>query len=215
MPEGFEKQMSEPEIVDLLEFLAARGKFTPLDLRRAATTITTRGMFTSESADVERLIFPDWKPKTFEGVPFLLIDPAGDRIPNAIMLHGDLGEFPPRMPRSVRLAVGQPARWLHFLGGVSGWGSPAHADESVSVTVRIIYAGGATEDHELKNGVHFADYIRVVDVPASKLAFRLRGQQIRYFALEPKSAESIDAIELFKGEDPTAPIFMSITAEAR
>jgi hypothetical protein len=72
---------------------------------------------------------------------------------------------------------------------------------------------GATEEHELKNGVHFADYIRVVDVPESKLAFRLRGRQLRYLAIEPKRAESIKEIEFIKGPDATAPVVMAVTIE--
>ena len=57
---------------------------------------------------------------------------------------------------------------------------------TVSMIVRLHYADGKTEDHALKNGVHFADYIRQVDVPGSKFAFALRGQQIRYLAVTPK-----------------------------
>ena len=41
--------------------------------------------------------------------------------------------------------------------------------------VRLHYADGKTEDHELKNGVHFADYIRASTCPGSKLAFKLAG----------------------------------------
>ena len=33
-----------------------------------------------------------------------------------------------------------------------------------------------TEDHALKNGVHFADHIRRVDVPFSSFAIALRSQ---------------------------------------
>ena len=79
--------------------------------------------------------------------------------------------------------------------------------------VRLHYADGSTEDHELKNGVHFADYIRVVDVPESKLAFRLRGQQIRYLSIKPKRTETIAEIELVKGADRTAPIVMAVTVQ--
>ena len=71
--------------------------------------------------------------------------------------------------------------------------------------VRLHYADGSVEDHPLENGVHFADYIRVVDVPGSKLAFKLRGQQIRYFAVHPKKKDTIERIELVKGPDETAP----------
>lgn len=80
--------------------------------------------------------------------------------------------------------------------------------------VRIHYTNQKTEEHSLLNGVHFADYIRRVDVPGSKLAFMLRGQQIRTFSIEPKSTERIDRIDLAKGPDPTAPVVMAITVEA-
>ena len=36
-------------------------------------------MFYSEDARSERLVFADWTPKTFEGVPFVLVDPQGDK----------------------------------------------------------------------------------------------------------------------------------------
>ena len=49
---------------------------------------------------------------------------------------------------------------------------------------------GKTEDHELKNGVHFADYIRRVDVPGSKFAFALRSQQVRYLSVSPKRPDA-------------------------
>ena len=79
--------------------------------------------------------------------------------------------------------------------------------------VRLHYAGGATEDIPLYNGEQFADYIRRVDVPGSKFAFKLRDQQIRYFAVYPQRKESIDTIELVKGPDATAPIVMAVTVE--
>jgi putative membrane-bound dehydrogenase-like protein len=214
MPEGFEKQVPPEAIRDLLEFLTQRGKYLPLDLRKVATIASTRGMFYSAEARVERLVFDDWSPKTFEGVPFQLVDPQGDRTPNAIMLYGPAGAFPPKMPKSVGLPCHAPARAIHLLSGVSGWGFPATPAGSVSLVVRLHYADGTTEDHELKNGVHFADYIRVVDVPESKLAFRLRGQQLRYLAIHPQRPEAIDEIELVKGADSTAPVVMAVTVES-
>ncbi|HUY32528.1 MAG TPA: PVC-type heme-binding CxxCH protein [Pirellulales bacterium] len=214
MPEGFEKQVPPEAIRDLLEFLTRRGKYLPLDLRKVATTVSTRGMFYSADAGAERLIFDDWSPKTFEGVPFLLVDPRGDRASNAIMLYGPTGAFPPKMPKAVSLPCNAPARAIHFLSGVSGWGFPATPAGSVSLVVRLHYVDGKTEDHELKNGMHFADYIRVVDVPESKLAFRLRGQQLRYLAVHPRRPEPIEEIELIKGSDSTAPVVMAVTVES-
>ena len=214
MPEGFEKQVGPEGVADLLAFLTKRGKYTPVDLRPVSTVVTTRGMFFDPESTTERMIFPDWSPKTFEGVPFQLVDPQGDRVPNAILLYGPSGETPPKMPKSVSLPCNSPARAIHLLSGVSGWGATSSdADQTTSMTVRLHYADGKVENHPLKNGIHFADYIRRVDVPGSKFAFRLRGQQIRYLSIRPERTEPIARIELVKGPDDTAPIVMAVTIE--
>jgi putative membrane-bound dehydrogenase-like protein len=214
MPDGFEKQATPKEINDLLAFLTQQGKFVPLDLRKAATIVSTRGMFYDSESKIERLAFADWSPKTVDGVPFLLVDPNGARVPNVVLLHGPQGRFPPRMPRSVELPCHVTARSIHLLSGVSGWGYPGGRKGSVSLIVRLHYADGSTEDHRLVNGVHFADYIRVVDVPGSKLAFTLPGQQqVRYLAVAPGKKEPIESIELVKGPDRTAPLVMAVTVE--
>ena len=213
MPEGFEKQVSTEDIVNLLEFLTQRGKYLPLPLHKAATIVSTRGMFFDEASRAERLIFPDWKPKTFNGVPFLLVDPQEGKTPNVVLLYGPQGQQPPKMPKSVRLDCEAPAKAIHFLSGVSGWGFPYSEKGSVSMIVRLVYADGQTEDHELQNGVQFADYIRRVDVPGSQFAFNLGGKQVRYFSVAPKRQVSLKAIELRKGPDDTAPIVVAVTVE--
>jgi uncharacterized protein len=216
MPEGFEKQVGPEGVADLLAFLTKRGKYVPIDLRSVATVVTTKGMFYSEASPVERLIFPnnDWSPKTFQGVPFALVDPQGDKVPNAIMLYGPSGQTPPKMPKSVSFPVNAPAKAIHFLSGISGWGATSSdAEQTTSMTVRLHYVDGKTENHALKNGLHFADYIRVIDVPGSKLAFRLRGQQLRYLAINPQRPDPIARVELIKGPDDTAPIVMAVTIE--
>src|SRR5690606_2544731 len=53
MPEGFEKQLSTQQIVDLLEFLTQRGKYLPLDLSRVATITSVEGMFNSPESTAE------------------------------------------------------------------------------------------------------------------------------------------------------------------
>jgi putative heme-binding domain-containing protein len=215
MPEGFEKQVPVEGVADLLAFLTQRGKYTPLDIHKVANVTTTQGMFFEKTGDVERLIFEDWTPKVVDGVPFLLVNPNGDRAHNAIMLHGPLGKIPPTMPRTVSVPCNLPAKAIHLLSGISGWGYNGGAvDPTVSMIVRLHYSDGTTEDHPLQNGVHFADYIRVVDVPGSKLAFKLRGQQLRYLAIAPKRNEPIAAVEFVKGRDQTAPIVMAVTVES-
>ena len=215
MPEGFEKQINPEEFTDLLEFLAAKGKFVPLPLDKAATIVSTLGMFFEKSGTEERLIFPDWSPKTAFGIPFQLVDPRGDRTPNVIMLYSPNGNIPKDMPRSATIPCNTSAKAIHMLSGVSGWGFPANPKGTTSLVVRLHYADGSTEDHALKNGIHFSDYIRPIDVPESKLAFKLRNQQIRYLSIEPKKETKIDRIEFLKGDDTSAPIVMAVTAESR
>ena len=72
--------------------------------------------------------------------------------------------------------------------------------------VRLHYEDGKTEDHALKNGEHFADYIRRVDVPGSKFAFAAQGrQQIRYLTVEPKRGEKIDRDRVGQGAGQHGP----------
>jgi len=214
MPEGFEKQVSPREIQDLLEFLTQRGKYLPLPLDKVATAVSTRGMFYDPEAQAERLIFDDWKlPKTFAGVPFQLVDPQQDRLPNVILLYGPQGRTA-KLPKSVSLPCNSAAKAIHLLSGVSGWGFPLGEKGSVSLIVRLRYEGGEIEEHSLKNGEHFADYIRRVDVPASQFAFDLAGRQIRYLAIRPKRPDRIEQIEFVKGPDATAPVIMAVTIES-
>jgi len=213
MPEGFEKQLSADDLAHLLAFLTRPRRYIPLPLEKVATVVTTRGMFYDENASGERLVFDDWTPKLVGGVPFHLVDPRGDRVPNAILLYAPQGTIPPRMPKQVTVPIHMPVRALHFLSGVSGWGFPWSEKGSVTMTVRLRYADGVSEDHELYNGIHFADYIRRVDVPGSRFAFAVRGRQMRYFAIEPRCQQVIEELDLIKGPDQTAPVIMAITVE--
>ena len=214
MPEGFEKQVKPEEIANLLEFLTQRGKYLPIPINKVATAITTRELFHNGQHEEQKLIFPDWSPKIFEGIPFVLIDPQGERTPNAIMLNGANGDKPPLMPKSVSLTCNSPAVVIHMLGGISGWGWPASEKGKISINVRLKYADGQIEDHALINGEHFSDYITRVDVPQSKFAYSLRGQQIRYFSIVPKRLEKIETIDLMKGNSiESSPIIMAVTVE--
>ena len=80
--------------------------------------------------------------------------------------------------------------------------------------VRLRYADGQTEDHPLRNGVHFADYIRRVDVPGSRFAYNLHGRQVRYLTVQPKRPDPIESVEFVKGDDQTAPIIVAVTVES-
>ncbi len=215
MPEGFEKQVKKEELIDLLTFLTTRGKFVPITLDKAATIDSTQGMFFSKTAAIERLILPDWSPRTVKGVPFQFVDPVKTSRPNAIMLYSKNGAIAATMPKSARLDCNMPARAIHLLSGVSGWGFPYSKLAGVTLIVRLHYADGKTEDHALKNGEHFADYIRRVDVPKSEFAFMMRSQQMRYLSITPGRDAELRAIEFVKGPDASAPIVLAVTVETR
>lgn len=212
MPEGFEK-LGEDELLGVLEFLSQQGRFVFLPVARAATSVSTRGMFYDHSHEAERLVFPQWGRVESQGVPFHVVDPRDERVPNAILLHSPLGDLTRQMPSSVELPCNLSARAIHILGGVAGWGFPLGQKGSLSMIVRLHYADGTTEDHPLLNGVHVADYIRQVDVPESEFAFALRNQQLRYLQLRPAQPTKIERIELIKGDDQTAPVVMAVTIE--
>lgn len=213
MPEGFEKQISRKQLTDLLEFLTSKGRFLPIPLERYATAVSTRSLFHTNENGPDRMIFPDWKPKTFKDIPFVLTDPHGKTTPNIVLLNGPYGPIPPKMPKSVSLPCNTSAKTIHLLSGVGGWSFPASREKTISMIVRLHYVDGLTEDHNLLNRIHFADYIRRVDVPKSEFAFQLRGQQIRYLVVKPKRQSKITNIEFIKGTDNSAPIVMAVTVE--
>jgi hypothetical protein len=118
------------------------------------------------------------------------------------------------MPAQVSIPCNLKLKKLHLLSGVSGWGYPAIQSKSVSMIVRLKLEDGSVEDHPLLNGVHFADYIRRVDVEGSKFAYPLvGGQQLRYLSIDVKSDAVVKEVELVKGEDDSAPIVVAVTAE--
>ncbi len=215
MPEGFEQQLSPQQLADLLQFLVTPSRYVPLSLHRVATAASSGPLFHSSPGGPDRLVWDRWGTVSFHDIPFLLSDPRGGRAPNIILLHGPRGTLPPTMPRSITIDCHTPLTAVHLLGGISGWGFPAHPEKSISLIVRFRYSDGSTEDHPLRNGYHLADYIRRVDVPGSEYAFDLGGRQLRYLAVHPRKADPIESITFIKGHDPTAPIIMAVTLEPR
>lgn len=213
MPEGFEKTIDEKQLTDLLEFLTRKGRWLPLSIEKVATAVSTKGMFHDGDEGPDRIVLKNWARREVAGVPYDVVDPRGKSTRNVILLNGPLGTMPPKMPKIVSLPVNSAVKSLHLLSGVSGWGWPASGKGSVSMTVRLTYSDGSTEDHKLVNGEHFADYIRRVDVPGSAFAFMAGGQQLRTISITPKRPEPVKSIELIKGRDNTAPIVLAITAE--
>ena len=210
MPEGIEKELNRKELTDLLEFLTQRGSFKPLVLGEGATIASDQGLFSGD----EKYIIPGWEKQTFKGVPFKIADPQDGKIKNMILLNGPLGAVSKTMPKRTSVKVGIPARGIHLLSGVSGWGYPYGRDQTTSMSLEVHYEDGSKEVTEFKNGLHFADYIRRSDVPESEFAFMVGPHQMRYLAVYPTKSIPVMRIDFVKGDDQTAPIVLAATVEA-
>jgi type 1 glutamine amidotransferase len=109
---------------------------------------------------------------------------------------------------------GFTANRLHFLGGVAGWGSKGNRPPSDLVKVTVQYADGQKESLVFRDGVEFADYIGVFDVPGSKLADGLvKSHQVRWFSKQLSRTAPIDKLVLESVDTKAAATFVAITAE--
>ena len=90
------------------------------------------------------------------------------------------------MPKQVELPVNMQLKALHLLSGVGVKSYPEVESKSTSLIVRFHYTNGQSEDHELKNGVHFATCSRRVDFSESQFVSMERGRQVRYLAVRPR-----------------------------
>lgn len=216
MPEGFEALGGEA-MRDVIAFMQAEsgGHFRTLDLSRAFTANTARGLYISEANARDTLKFAKTGHVTVEGVPFNIVAP--DRAPaNVIVLKGGQERsFAKSMPERVEVPVGGfKANRLHFLGGIAGWGHPFGGDGEVVMRVTAHTSDGQREGFNLKNGVEFADYIREVDVPGSKLTKGLvKENQLRWFTLQLSRSAPIDRLTLESLNTGVAPTTVAITAE--
>lgn len=212
MPEGMEQQLDLSQMTDLLEFLTNKGRFVPLPIAKVATAVSTKELFDNQGAP-DTIELENWDQREVEGIPFQLVDPQGDQRANIVVLNGNVGVVPPKMPRSVTLPCNMIVKHLHILGAISGYGYPRTDGETVSMVVRLHYQDGQAEDHELINCVHMASFSGKSDVPKSTYAFAAGTRQVRYLSIQPKRREPIETVELRKGNDESAPIVLSITAE--
>lgn len=211
MPEGFER-LGEENLRDLLEFLTTRPRFIALPLQKVATIASNQSLFSGKD-NGEKIALQRWGPQLVHDVTFHVPEPGKDA-KNVILLFGPKGAVSATMPKTVNVPCNAPANAIHLLSGVSGWGFPITPKDTLSLTVRLHYEDGAGEDRELRNGVHFTDFNSDAEVPESKLALKLRNQQIRFLTIQPKRPGAvIQSIEFIKGPDETAPLVLGITIE--
>lgn len=215
MPEGYE-MLGEAALRDLLAYLMGKAPkgFHVLDLAGACTADTRRAVFSGESEKPE-IEFKRFGLVMVEGIPFRLVNPAGTTNGNnLVVLQGGSAQ---NYPQRVEVPVNTKAARLHVLGGVAGWGFPFGVTNQPPVpaaTLAIQYADGQSEETVFHNGAEFADYVRPIEVPGSKLASNLVvNGQLRWFTVEPKGKGRIDKLVLESPTNHLAPVFVAITAQ--
>ncbi|MFT7669087.1 MAG: putative membrane-bound dehydrogenase-like protein [Planctomycetota bacterium] len=222
MPTGFEELGAE-KLRDLLAFICQDfDHFRVIDIQEHCSASTALGLYD-----------PQYEPKPLDllqfgivevfGVPMQLLDPS--RVAssnNAIVLKGGAIEgwaSKTAMPQRVTIPVGQTLNRIHVLGGISAWGAPYFPDKKPVISWTFNYADGTQEEVVLKDGVHFADWIRRSDVPDSKFVEGLLREgswgQVRYFSIESSKPEAkVESLTLTSFDNRMAPTFLALTAES-
>jgi putative membrane-bound dehydrogenase-like protein len=218
MPNGFEA-LGKDGLRDLISYLCAdENRFRVVDLSKAFTADSTRGIFNSLESVNETLRFRKFGLVNVGGVPFDIVSPIRSRSgKNLIVLKGGNG-FAKTLPQKVEAPVQAKANRIHFLGGVAGWGYPCCGDNNhqhePAAKVTVTFDDGSTKVFELKNGEEFADYIGKYDVPKSKEAERLvRSGQVRWFTKNLGREGVIEKISFESYDNAVAPVFVAVTTE--
>jgi serine/threonine protein kinase len=172
------------------------------------------------------IVLPRWGLFAMSGIPFDIPAPIGDQA-NAIAMYCPNGRSS-QFPSTLTLPIGMQAAKLHFLSGISAWGSPIPATGptehgsplgSVVVTVRLIYEDGEVEETIWKNGEHFFDFNDYgAKHPKREEGILLKTRATTGVALcltiTPGRDAVIREIEFVKNtEDFTSPVIFGVTVE--
>ncbi len=216
MPEGFEA-LPPDMLRDILAYICgSESRYRIVDLKNAYTADTRRGLFDSEETKIDSVHFIKFGNITTEGVPYFIMDPAKSTTgTNIIVLKGGHGKnVAQSYPQKVEVALNTPAKRLHFLSGIAGWGFPAIDDDRPALKVTITHADGQTEVTELKNSEAFGDYNHVVNVPGSELVEGLVNDgQLRRITLAVKNPTPITKLTLESYNNGVSPVVCAITAD--
>ena len=214
MPEGFESLMTKQEMADLLAFLGNRERYTPISLASAAMVSGPKGLPGFRGNAGDKFELKKYGNVEVEGVPFDLQDPQDGRVANILALQSASGRGPTTLPSEVTVACSGNVSAIHILGGVAAFGFPTNRDETASLIVRCRYEDGTTEDHDLINGQHIANYQEKVDVPKSTFAIDADGKQIRYLKISIDGSKPLKDIEFVKGDNRSTPLVFAVTVES-
>ena len=213
MPGGFEV-LGEEGLRDILTYICGgEQKYRYIELRDAYTADSRRGLYIKEENVKDTLKFVKFGDVKVGEVPFYIADPAKYGRNLIVLKGGGQNTYSFTFPQKVEAKVGFAATKLHFLGGVAGWGHP-YTPGAPAMKVTVVYADGQKEELPMKNGEEFADFIRVVEVPGSKLTEGLvKENQLRWYTKPLKRTAVIEKLVIESYANGLAPTTVAITAE--
>lgn len=220
MPAGFES-LGAKGLRDLIAYLASGTEgFRVLDLAGAVSRNSLAGIYDRrQSGEI-------LKPKKFGmntvfEVPFDLLDPVRTSSGNNVIVlkGGTAGDWECKRlaPQSVEVPVGFEVQAVHILGGIAAWGHPFHRNKTEILKWTWNYADGTTEEHVMRNGVEFGDWIGRNDVPGSKYVENFLAPdswgQVRFHSVIPSRKSVVRSITLASYDNLFAPTIVALTAE--
>jgi putative heme-binding domain-containing protein len=218
MPEGFEGLGAE-NLRDLLAYICGGDaqRFRLVDFKSAFTADSRQVVFNQpKAAKGGPLPFKKSGSVTFDGVPFLIVDPAKSLNGNNVVIlkGGPEGSFTKTLPQRVEARLdGFKANRLHFLGGINGWGANRGEGAGEVMKITVHYTDGQTEEIVCKNGFEFADDLAGVEALGSKATDLVDSHQLRYFSKQLERTAPIEKIVLESFDNNAAPTTVAITAE--
>jgi serine/threonine protein kinase len=188
-----------------------------LDFADKANVVSTANIFAQTPVGyADNISLASWGRVKLHGIPFSVIDPKGTTVRNMFVFEGGDDEYTKARPNSLTLSCNTAAKKIYLLSGLSGWAWPFNNDRSVSLFVRLQYKDGTSEQHDLANGTHFADWRQPhSDAPAAPVIVQYDNERhLRYITIEPKKKDEIREIEFVKGPNQrTAPMLFAVTVE--
>ena len=170
-----------------------------------------KGGWTDEGPDNDLRYMPTGLLSLY-GVPFRIVDPAGNGGKSCIVLRAGAGPGVrtnrPEFPRSVTVPVNRHTNALYFLLGI-GWGAPGDV-----ATLTVHYADGKWAPISLRDGVNVLNWhdspLPNTDdhkfVPARKDRF-LYAVQWR----NPRPTVAVQSVEFTSANQTPIPILLSVT----
>jgi putative membrane-bound dehydrogenase-like protein len=219
MPEGFEG-IGPDGLRDLIAFIqSSETQFRVANLASAYTADTRGGLFISPDSKRDTIAFKKFGSLSVRGIPFTVMDPQKSASgANIIVLRGgpDKSVFSKSFPKQVEVPFQAEAAKLHLLSGVGGWaGGGFQPKGTLVLTVTAFFEDGHSEEFQLRDGDHFADYNGNASAPNSLEAPDLLSHgQIRVISLPLKKRGTLKSVRLESADSVAAPVIAAMTADS-